>query len=118
MNDVVRVVLKDGLWRCLSVLLVGGFLLSVPTDRTNAADAVAGKTLALRWCASCHLVAEDQATASSTSLPSFFDIAKDNGWSEKTLSAFLADPHPKMPDMSLSTAETANLARYISSLSQ
>ncbi len=82
----------------------------------HAADAVAGKGLALRWCASCHLVAEDQAAASSTSLPTFYDMAKDPGWTEAKLATFLADPHPQMPDMVLSNIEIANLAKYISSL--
>jgi hypothetical protein len=37
-----------------------------------------------------------------------FDVAK--------LAFFLLDPHPKMPDMSLSRTEAADLAAYIGSL--
>lgn len=82
-----------------------------------AADAAAGKALALQWCSSCHLVADDQPTAASTSLPTFYDISKDPEWTEATLATFLADPHPKMPNMNLGNTEIANLAKYINSLS-
>jgi len=78
-----------------------------------AADPASGKALALQWCSACHLVAEDQPTASSTSLPSFYDMAKDPEWSEEKLAVFLADPHPTMPGMSLSNTEIADLASYI-----
>lgn len=82
----------------------------------HAADPSAGKALALQWCSSCHLVAEDQSTASSVSLPSFYDIAKDPDWSQEKLATFLTNPHPKMPDMNLGNTEIANLSAYISSL--
>lgn len=81
-----------------------------------AADADAGKALALQWCSSCHLVSNDQSTASSTSLPSFFDMAKDAGWTEDKLKVFLANPHPKMPNMTLSNNDISDLSRYISTL--
>lgn len=85
-------------------------------NAAQAADAFAGKELALQWCSSCHLVADDQVTAASVSLPSFYDISKDPDWSEDTLATFLANPHPVMPNMTLGNTEIANLARYISSL--
>jgi hypothetical protein len=40
---------------------------------------------------------------------------KRNPSTEK-LSSFLTDPHPKMPDMSLTRAEIADLVAYIRSL--
>lgn len=82
----------------------------------QAADPANGKALALQWCASCHLVAEDQPAVSSVSLPSFFDIARDGGWTEDMLATFLADPHPQMPSMALSNTEIADLSRYIGTL--
>ncbi|MEP3045572.1 MAG: c-type cytochrome [Roseibium sp.] len=82
----------------------------------QAADTAAGKALARQWCSSCHLVSEEQSSASSVSLPSFFDIAEDPSWTTEKLATFLADPHPKMPNMTLGNFEIANLASYISSL--
>ncbi|MHA7776121.1 c-type cytochrome [Roseibium sp. M-1] len=81
-----------------------------------AGDAATGKALALQWCAACHLVAEDQPKASSATLPSFYDMAKDPDWSEVKLATFLANPHPTMPNMALSNTEIADLASYIGSL--
>ena len=40
-----------------------------------AQDVQAGRELAQRWCASCHLVAPGQTTATSDSVPSFMAIA-------------------------------------------
>ena len=61
-----------------------------------ASDPDQGERIAQRWCAACHIVAENQKRASAD-VPSFFDIAKrkTNG----DLTSFLTDPHPKMPDM-------------------
>ncbi len=91
-----------------------GLFAAVPT--VQAADAIAGKALAMQWCSSCHLVSNDQATASSVSLKSFYDVAKDPGWTEEKLATFLADPHPIMPSMTLGNTEIANLSAYINSL--
>lgn len=88
----------------------------VPAEPAQAGDPATGKALALQWCSACHLVAEDQPSASSTSLPSFYDMARDPDWSEETLATFLANPHPKMPDMSLGNTEIANISAYIGSL--
>lgn len=106
-----------------SAALIAGaafFALMALSSATTAqaADPATGKALALQWCSSCHLVAEDQSTASSVSLPSFYDIAKDPDWSQEQLATFLANPHPKMPDMNLGNTEIANLSAYISSLAE
>ncbi|GAB4511070.1 MAG: hypothetical protein Tsb0019_06220 [Roseibium sp.] len=100
----------------LSAAALALALLPAMSAAATAADAATGKALALRWCSACHLVAEDQPRATSTSLPSFYDMAKDPGWTEESLSTFLADPHPSMPDMTLGNTEIADLAAYISSL--
>ena len=91
-------------------------LFTLSGNSALAVDMGHGKDLALRWCASCHLVSNDQTTASSVSVPSFYDIAKDPDWSKSNLTAFLADPHPVMPNMTLSNQEISELTGYISSL--
>lgn len=102
-------------------VLFGGavlaLILQMASTPTQAADPATGKVLALQWCASCHLVSDDQPSAASVSLPSFYDIAKDPDWTQASLATFLKDPHPKMPNMTLGNVEIANLASYISSLS-
>ncbi|HUO55007.1 MAG TPA: c-type cytochrome [Rhodoblastus sp.] len=76
-------------------------------------DAAHGGEIAKRWCAACHLVAANQKEASAD-VPSFFDIAARK--TKGDLTAFLTDPHPKMPDMSLTRQEIADLTAYIESL--
>ncbi len=80
-----------------------------------AGDGDQGKRLAQRWCAACHVVANDQ-THGADNVPTFSSIAKIPGFDAGRIAAFLSDPHPKMPDMQLTTSETADLAAYIVSL--
>jgi len=99
-----------------ALALAIGVAAALPAKSALAADVEAGRVLALQWCASCHLVSNDQTTTSSTSLPSFFDMAMDPSWDAGKLATFLANPHPQMPDMTLGNIEIANLAGYIRSL--
>jgi cytochrome c2 len=78
-----------------------------------AADAERGEIIAKRWCAACHLVSSDQTRANSDA-PSFSSIARKK--STEKLTAFLTDPHPKMPDMNLTRGEIADIVAYIKSL--
>lgn len=97
--------------------LAGALLaLGLQTTLAHAAgDAAMGKALAEQWCASCHLVAPEQETA-TTVAPPFETIAERSPDEIAALAAFLADPHPPMPQMSLTRREIQNLLAYISSL--
>jgi mono/diheme cytochrome c family protein len=79
-----------------------------------AGDAKRGSVIAKRWCASCHVVASEQASASADA-PSFFDVARRRT-DKKKLGNFLMDPHPPMPDMHLSRKEIDDIVSYIRSL--
>jgi mono/diheme cytochrome c family protein len=79
-----------------------------------AADAAKGEIIAKRWCASCHLVAPEQ-TQAIADVPTFAAIARMK-LPPGQLKAFLTDPHPKMPDMSLTRGETEDIVAYIRSL--
>ena len=78
----------------------------------SAADAANGKILAQRWCAACHVVASDQQSANGQA-PPFSTIGKTPDLDSGKLALFLLVPHPKMPDMTLSRAEAADIAAYI-----
>jgi mono/diheme cytochrome c family protein len=98
--------------------LAGGFAFALALAGAGpvlAADAAHGEQLARRWCAACHVVAEDQ-THGSDNVPTFEAIAKIPGFNPEKIARFLQDPHPRMPDMQLSTFESADLAAYIASL--
>jgi mono/diheme cytochrome c family protein len=92
-------------------VLVAGLCPSVAV----AADAQKGKELAQRWCAECHLVAPDQRRANAD-VASFTSVARRPDFSAAQLAFFLLDPHPKMPDLSLSRAQAGDIAAYIASL--
>ena len=82
------------------------------TDKVRAADVENGERLAQRWCAVCHVIATDQRRANADA-PSFSEVAKKPGFDARKIASFLLNPHPKMPNMSLSRAEAADLAAYI-----
>ncbi len=79
-----------------------------------AGDARHGATIAQRWCAECHVVSGDQASAFADA-PSFGDIAQRHV-DRKQIANFLANPHPPMPDMHLSRSEIDDIVTYIRSL--
>ena len=87
-------------------------LLAFSSEATFAADADHGSILAKRWCASCHVVSSAQRVEIDHS-PSFATIAQKADFSAEKLALFLLEPHPKMPNMSLSRKEAEDLAAYI-----
>ena len=82
-----------------------------------AADARQGEQLARRWCASCHVVTPNQPGPVSEA-PPFANIARKPGFNAGALALFLLEPHPKMPNMSLTRSEASDLAEYIASLTK
>jgi mono/diheme cytochrome c family protein len=95
----------------LSVLLAG----VVSAGAAGAADAYNGGQIARRWCEPCHVVAGDQQGTTGEA-PPFASIAKRPGFDTGQLAMFLLDPHPKMPNMSLTRIEAGDLAAYVASL--
>jgi mono/diheme cytochrome c family protein len=80
-----------------------------------AANAGNGKTLAERWCATCHIVSPVQKQG-TTQAPTFSEVAKRPHIDAPMVAFYLIAPHPKMPDMNLTRSEAADLAAYIVSL--
>jgi mono/diheme cytochrome c family protein len=92
-------------------------ILAMPNPG-HAADANNGARLALRWCEACHVVAPSQLRSSTDVAPPFATIASRPDFDAGQLALFLLEPHPKMPSMSLSRIEAADLAAYIKSLAK
>jgi mono/diheme cytochrome c family protein len=80
-----------------------------------SADIRHGEQLARQWCTPCHVVAPNQQGPTGEA-PPFATIGRSPDFNANRLAFFLLDPHPKMPDMSLTRAEAADLAAYIGSL--
>jgi cytochrome c len=82
----------------------------------DVGDPVAGRQLAERWCASCHVFpGSDHAIA--TGGPSFAAVAADKSVTALSLRAFLQTPHDRMPDLHLSNDETDDLIAFVLSTS-
>jgi len=106
--------MSKSLVRIQAAIAFGSALAVAPA---LAVDAGHGGDLAKRWCAACHVVSDDQARGADT-VPTFASIAHRPGVSAESIATFLRDPHPKMPDMSLTTFESGDLAAYIASLAK
>ena len=78
-----------------------------------AADIASGQRIAERWCATCHMISPRQ-TRSSTDAPSFAAVA--GRYEPSELRLFLMAPYPRMPNMTLSQPEIADLVAYIRTL--
>lgn len=82
-------------------------------DEGATADLARGRGIALRWCGECHVVAPGQLHGSD-SVPTFAQIGKAKHLNETLLSDFLASPqHTRMPNLSLTRSEIADLVAYI-----
>jgi|SRR3954452_10465531 hypothetical protein len=79
-------------WCAFSVIL-GPSALAVDADDV--------KTLANRWCSSCHVVDREQKLATDQA-PPFASLARVTAFDANKLSFFLLKPHPNMPTLSLS----------------
>jgi mono/diheme cytochrome c family protein len=90
-------------------------IAALGTTAASAADVANGARIARRWCAECHVVADDQKRGSAD-VPSFQEIARKPAFTVDRLAFFLLDPHPKMPNLSLTRSEAQDLAAYIGSL--
>jgi mono/diheme cytochrome c family protein len=99
---------------CAMLVLAATALGSVAA---SAADPDHGQTLARRWCATCHVVASNQDRPTGEA-PPFAAIAKRPDFDASRLANFLLDPHPKMPNMSLTRMEAADIVAYIATLAR
>jgi len=93
----------------------GVVLAALSIGPAFAADPTHGGEIAKRWCASCHVVADDQSHGADN-VPTFASIGRRPGVTADRIATFLRDPHPKMPDMQISRSESEDLAAYIVSL--
>ena len=101
------------------LFLIGSFAMigiaGAALGQGMTGNAREGADIAERWCAACHLVSEDQARA-PVDAPTFMSIADRSPEAIDALAGFLMDPHPPMPDLSLTRAEIRDLLAYIESL--
>ena len=92
---------------------IGLLAALAPPVPASAADAVAGKIVAARWCSSCHTTS---ATKGGDVAPPFENLATRPGFNPEALRGFLANPHPPMKSLNLTRIEIDNLVAYLETL--
>lgn len=98
-------------------MALAGIMSAAMATGAVAADVKHGEKLARQWCANCHVIGGEQA-AGGDAAPTFASIAETAAERTDDLKAWLADPHPPMPDLSLTRYEIDDLLAYIESLSK
>ena len=84
----------------------------------DAMDTRRGEELARAWCSECHQVERDRLSQPIWDIPSFTSVARAPATTESALRAFLSSPHPSMPNIKLTPADTDEIVAYILSLRQ
>lgn len=87
-----------------------------PQGQATRGDPAQGLALARTWCASCHVVEARPPSAAADSVPGFAAIANRANITAAGLATFLAQPHGRMPDLSLSRGEAGDVVAYLLSL--
>ena len=98
----------------LSALACFAVLAFAPAAPAQDVRAEAGLELARAWCSNCHLV--EPGGSASDAAPAFETVANDPAKTEDGLRTWLADPHPPMPNLSLSEQEIDSIIAYLNSL--
>ncbi len=112
--------------RSLAAMLALGLFLAgaVAAPAEEPAAVAAGRDVALKICANCHLVAEGQPKAPilEPPAPSFRAIARRADATDASLRTFLSEPHgtsrqkSAMPPFLLAPAQIREVVAYLLSL--
>jgi mono/diheme cytochrome c family protein len=100
----------------MAVLLAAFALATQPAHGQDGGNPIVGHELAMRWCASCHVVDPATQRQGTDAVPSFAAIAAKPATTAASLTVFLATPHGGMPDYALGSTDIANISAYILSL--
>ncbi|MBK0398845.1 cytochrome c [Limibaculum sp. M0105] len=95
-------------WSLLAALVV----LAPIAGSAQEPDLERGRELAVRWCSDCHVVSPDGPGGDAG--PAFESLAR--GRSDEGLRAWVAEPHPPMPELDISARAVDEISAYIRSL--
>lgn len=94
----------------LSVALAAALVLG--SQPVAAQSEAAGRRVAERYCADCHLIARTGARP-GLKAPGFLTISRRAVASEAWIVSFLSRPHATMPTVYLDANDALNIASYI-----
>src|SRR3954451_5446830 len=100
--------------RDLVPILALGFGLSASAEESG--NPAAGAGFARTACGSCHATEARQMASPDENAPAFQVIADMPSMTGTALTVWLRTSHPTMPNLQLTTTETADVIAYIHSL--
>jgi len=98
----------------MAVALVVGLAAEAAADPLQVNR---GREVAAQWCASCHVVGDDQASAQSDA-PTFRQLAIRGDLDAGELAISLLKPHPVMPSLDIGRSDVEAMAAYLASLAE
>lgn len=105
---------KDRLKRTSNLVIAMAFVVFSAAAAQAAGDPTRGAALAKAWCANCHIV--DRSGTGQDAAPPFAVIAERNAPDQLEPKAFLAAPHPPMPDFNLARDQIDDIVAYLNAL--
>jgi len=102
--------------RILLTIFGSTLMAAALASGARAGDAAEGHAIASRWCVSCHNIGGGGKPSASDTVPTFDSIAQRKNFDRVQLETWIGNPHPPMPNMSLTRTEIDNLVTYIESL--
>ncbi len=99
--------------RHLAGLALAALLATGSGAASADGDAKSGFWLVRHWCGSCHGLGTGVASDGAPPLETIARRPNPEGW----IKAWLADPHPPMPNFNLSRSEINDIIAYLSVLS-
>lgn len=88
----------------------------LPSVAWAAGDAANGHALVRIWCSSCHVV--DAEGGGKDVAPPLPEIARRQAPDQLQARAFLAAPHPPMPNFDLAREQIDDIVAYLNSLAK
>ena len=105
----------------MRAVIFASVFVAASASPANAQDTSgnpeAGRVFARQVCSPCHAVTAEQASQRTITIgPDFQTIANTPGMTTTALRAFLQTPHPKMPNLILTPAQSADVIAFVLSL--
>jgi mono/diheme cytochrome c family protein len=101
-----------------AITALAGSVAIATAAGAQAVDPSIGRRLAETVCSECHQIDAGSPPGSNSAAPSFVDISRMPSMTELAIKVFLRSPHPRMPDIILSSEEIDSITAYIVGLAQ